>query len=91
MAPDGSYAQQPDGAVRTAEFRQMVLALHGMGLRVVLNVVYNHTFHSGPSSHYSVLDKLVPAYYHRLDEDGCICGSAFGANTAGRGPRPGLL
>ena len=33
-------------------------------------------------SRYSVLDKLVPAYYHRLEDDGSICGSAFGANNA---------
>lgn len=33
-----------------------------------------------------MLDKLVPAYYHRLEKDGSICGSAFGANTAG-GPQ----
>lgn len=47
MVPEGSYAVQPDGAQRSMEFRQMVQALHGIGLRVVLDVVYNHTFHSG--------------------------------------------
>ena len=82
MTPEGGYATDPDGAERTLEFRQMVLALHQMGLRVVLDVVYNHTFHSG-LSRYSVLDKIVPAYYHRLEDDGSICGSAFGANNAG--------
>ena len=46
-APEGSYASQPHGAARVREFRQMVQALHGMGLRIVLDVVYNHTFHSG--------------------------------------------
>ena len=46
---------------------------------------------TGPSSPYSVLDKLVPGYYHRLDPDGCICGSAFGANTAGMTAPPSLL
>lgn len=53
----------------------------------LLHCQYPHGQHvpgAGPSSRYSVLDKLVPAYYHRLDEDGSICGSAFGANTAGR-------
>lgn len=54
MAPEGSYAVQPDGAQRSAEFRQMVRALHGIGLRVVLDVVYNHTFHSGGSPHCTV-------------------------------------
>lgn len=37
---------------------------------------------AGPHSKYSVLDKIVPAYYHRLEADGGICGSAFGANNA---------
>ena len=46
-APEGSYASEPHGAARVREFRQMVQALHAMGLRVVLDVVYNHTFHSG--------------------------------------------
>lgn len=40
-------------------------ALHSIGLRVVLDVVYNHTFASGPTSQHSVLDKVVPGYYHR--------------------------
>jgi len=40
-------------------------ALHTMGLRVVLDVVYNHTFASGPTAQFSVLDKIVPGYYHR--------------------------
>jgi pullulanase-type alpha-1,6-glucosidase len=80
--PEGSYAVEVDGAGRTREFRGMVMGLHRAGLRVVLDVVYNHTFHSGPHSRYSVLDKVVPAYYHRLEADGSICGSAFGANNA---------
>ena len=37
---------------------------------------------AGPSSQYSVLDKVVPGYYHRLEADGSLCGSAFGANNA---------
>ncbi len=46
----GSYAAEVDGAARTREFRCMVAGLHAAGLRVVLDVVYNHTFHSGPNS-----------------------------------------
>lgn len=45
--PEGSYASDSDGTARILEFRGMVKALHGLGLRVVLDVVYNHTFHSG--------------------------------------------
>ena len=40
----------------------MVMALHGLGLRVVLDVVFNHTACTGPSNACSVLDKLVPGY-----------------------------
>jgi pullulanase/glycogen debranching enzyme len=42
---------------------------------VVQDVVYNHTFASGPYSSNSVLDKIVPGYYHRRQEDGEICHS----------------
>ena len=47
--PEGSYASDPDGPGRTLEFREMVAALAGIGLRVVLDVVYNHTVASGPT------------------------------------------
>ena len=47
-------------------------ALNGMGLRVVLDVVYNHTFAAGPASRHSVLDKVVPGYYHRRNAEGVI-------------------
>lgn len=65
-APDGSYASNPDGVARIIEMRAMNLALHEMGLRVVLDVVYNHTNSSGLWEN-SVLDKVVPGYYHRRD------------------------
>lgn len=64
--PEGSYAQDPDGISRIVEFRQMVESLHALGFRVVMDVVYNHTFQSGLDEK-SVLDKIVPGYYHRLD------------------------
>jgi pullulanase-type alpha-1,6-glucosidase len=66
MAPEGSYATQPEGGARVAEFRTMVGALHADGLRVVLDKVYNHTSSSGQAET-SVLDKVVPGYYHRLN------------------------
>jgi pullulanase-type alpha-1,6-glucosidase len=66
MTPEGSYATNPDGAARITEFRTMVGALHRDGLRVVLDQVFNHTSASGQDPT-SVLDRIVPGYYHRLD------------------------
>ncbi len=64
--PDGVYATDPAGVARIKEFRAMVKALHETGLRVVLDVVYNHTNSAGLWDN-SVLDKVVPGYYHRRD------------------------
>ena len=64
--PEGSYATNPDGGARVAEFRTMVGSLHGAGLQVVLDQVFNHTAASGQAER-SVLDKVVPGYYHRLN------------------------
>jgi pullulanase/glycogen debranching enzyme len=81
-APEGSYATDPtDGAVRILEFRRMVQALHRAGLRVGMDVVYNHTYASG-QDRWSVLDRIVPGYYHRLDEAGRVTTSTCCANTA---------
>ncbi|KMT63777.1 alpha-1,6-glucosidase domain-containing protein [Catenovulum maritimum] len=65
-APEGSYASNPDGVSRIKEMREMNKALHDLGYRVVLDVVYNHTAESGLNNK-SVLDKLVPGYYHRYN------------------------
>jgi pullulanase-type alpha-1,6-glucosidase len=79
--PEGSYATDPDGARRIYEFRAMVQALNQAGLRVVMDVVYNHTTASGQAAR-SVLDRLVPGYYHRLDADGNVEHSTCCENTA---------
>lgn len=79
--PEGSYASDPNGTVRNLEFRQMVLGLHRAGLRVVMDVVYNHTPAGGQNSK-SILDRVVPGYYHRLDGNGAITNSTCCANTA---------
>ena len=79
--PEGSYATNADGAARTLEFRSMVQALSSMGLRVVMDVVYNHTHAAGQNA-YSVLDRIVPGYYHRLDGDGNVTNSTCCPNTA---------
>jgi pullulanase-type alpha-1,6-glucosidase len=81
-APEGSYATDPaDGAVRILEFRRMVQALHRAGLRVGMDVVYNHTYAAG-QDRFSVLDRIVPGYYHRLDAAGRVETSTCCANTA---------
>jgi pullulanase len=79
--PEGSYALEPDGAARVREFRAMVQALHAAGLRVGMDVVYNHTFASGQDLK-SVLDRIVPGYYHRLDAAGQVERSTCCENTA---------
>ncbi|MEP7154726.1 MAG: pullulanase-type alpha-1,6-glucosidase [Betaproteobacteria bacterium] len=81
-APEGSYAINPeDAAGRVIEFRRMVMALHREGLRVGMDVVYNHTSASGQKEK-SVLDRIVPGYYHRLDGNGAIEHSTCCENTA---------
>src|SRR5690606_8182224 len=49
--PEGSYSTDPNGPARILEFRRMVAALNGNGLRVVMDVVYNHTAASGQDDH----------------------------------------
>ena len=75
MAPEGSYAREgrQDGGARTREVRTMIGALHGMGLQVILDQVFNHTSDGGQGAH-SVLDRVVPGYYHRLDAAGRVEG-----------------
>ncbi|CAN6460585.1 unnamed protein product [Victoria cruziana] len=80
--PKGSYASNPDGPLRTLEFRKMVQALNRIGLHVVLDVVYNHVHGSGPHDDFSVLDKVVPGYYLRRNADGGIEHSTCTNNTA---------
>ena len=79
--PEGSYSTNPDGSTRVVEFREMVRSLNETGLRVVMDVVYNHTNASGQADK-SVLDRIVPGYYHRLDGDGAVTTSTCCANTA---------
>ncbi|XWS66234.1 hypothetical protein CRYUN_Cryun05aG0182100 [Craigia yunnanensis] len=80
--PKGSYASDPNGPCRIIEFRKMIQALTHIGLRIVLDVVYNHLHASGPFDKDSVLDKIVPGYYLRRNMDGFIENSACVNNTA---------
>ncbi|MGW1398142.1 pullulanase-type alpha-1,6-glucosidase [Streptomyces sp. NPDC002405] len=88
--PEGSYATDPDGTARTVEFRQMVKALNQDGLRVVMDVVYNHTAAAGQADT-SVLDRIVPGYYQRLLADGSVANSTCCANTAPENAMMGKL
>ncbi len=82
--PDGSYSTDPyDPAVRIREFKQMVQALHKAGIRVVLDVVYNHTFNTTESN----FERTVPGYFYRQMSDGSFAdGSACGNETASNRP-----
>jgi pullulanase len=81
-APEGSYASTADGTAKIIEFRRMVQGLSAIGLRVIMDVVYNHTNAAGTSEK-SVLDKLVPNYYQRIHpETGFVYSSSCCANTA---------
>ena len=69
-APQGSYSSNPnDGSARVREFRDMVMGLHSIGLRVIMDVVYNHTTTAGQNAN-SILDQIVPGYYYRLGATG---------------------
>ncbi|WP_345800645.1 pullulanase-type alpha-1,6-glucosidase [Microbacterium sp. AZCO] len=79
--PEGSYATDPNGGARVGEFRSMVGALHGLGLQVVLDEVFNHTAASGQAPT-SVLDQVVPGYYQRLNAAGNVETSTCCQNVA---------
>ena len=84
LAPEGSYTTDPGaahGGRRVAQCREMVAGLHELGLRVVLDQVYNHTTASGLQET-SVLDRVVPGYYHRLDGQGRVETSTCCQNVA---------
>jgi len=78
-APEGSYATNPSDPVsRILELKMAIQALHEKGLKVVLDVVYNHTFRTEHSN----FNTLVPKYYHRTTVDGIFsngsgCGNEF--------------
>ena len=80
--PEGSYSTAPGGTARTREFREMVAGVNRAGLRVVMDVVYNHTPAAGQDPK-SILDRIVPGYYHRLSPTtGAVETSTCCSNTA---------
>ncbi len=81
LVPEGSYATPPHDTNRILEVREMVAAINRLGLRVVIDVVFNHHFAAGRAEH-SVLDRVVPGYFHRLDDLGRVTTSTCCPNTA---------
>ena len=82
--PEGSYSTEPGRPeVRIREFKQMVQALHKAGIRVILDVVYNHTYDIENSN----FQKTYPDYYYRKNADGTYSnGSGCGNETASEQP-----
>ena len=82
--PEGSYSTNPyDPMSRIREFKQMVQALHKAGIRVILDVVYNHTYDIENSN----FQKTYPDYYYRKNVDGTYSnGSGCGNETASEQP-----
>ena len=78
-ALEGSYSLDPyNGEVRIKEFKMAVQALHNANLGVIMDVVYNHTYHANSS-----FNKIVPYYYYRFNADGTnISYSGCGNDTA---------
>ena len=78
--PDGSYSTDPyKPETRIREFKQMVQALHKAGIRVILDVVYNHTFNIDGSN----FQRTYPDYFYRKTADGKYSdGSGCGNETA---------
>lgn len=84
--PEGSYSTDASrGEVRIREMKEMIQALHRQGFRVIMDVVYNHTY-----SLDSWFQRTVPWYYYRVNEDGSVSdGSACGNDTANERPMCG--
>ena len=82
--PEGSYSTNPnDGNVRIKEFKELVKVLHEEGVRVIMDVVYNHTY----DTETSLFNLAVPKYYYRTDEEGNFTnGSGCGNEVASEKP-----
>ena len=80
--PEGSYSTNPfDGSVRIREVKQMVQALHNAGIKVIMDVVYNHMF--SPDNWF---ERSVPDYFLRRKPNGALangsgCGLRYGHRT----------
>ena len=82
--PEGSYSTDPyDPASRIREFKQMIQSLHKAGIRVILDVVYNHTYDVARSN----FTQTAPGYFYRTREDGSL-GNASGCGNETASERP---
>lgn len=84
FVPEGSYSSNSqDPVARIKEVKQMIKSLHDNGIRIVMDVVYNHTY----SIHNSIFDMVEPGYYYRHNHDGSYSnGSGVGNETASERP-----
>ncbi len=78
--PEGGYSTDPsDPSCRIREAKMMIQAMHANGIRVIMDVVYNHTYDVMGCA----LGRVVPQYFYRLNEDGTYAnGSGCGNETA---------
>ena len=83
-AVEGSFSTDPYNPVtRIKEFKQMVQSLHGAGIRVILDVVYNHTTNASVTG----FERTMPGYFYRMSADGSFCNaSGCGNETASEQP-----
>ena len=84
-SPDGWYATKTGDATRVSELKQMVSSMHKKGLKVVMDVVYNHTAEASPATVYN-FNAFAPGYYYRLKSDdtyydGSGCGNEFHSDS----------
>ncbi len=81
--PEGSYSTDPyDGAVRIRECKAMIAALHRAGIRVIMDVVYNHMYEND-----NEFERMAPGYFCRRDDAGGFAnGSGCGNDMASERP-----
>jgi len=84
-SPDGWYASRTDTPVRIKELKEMISAFHSKGIKVVMDVVYNHTAETMPDKAWG-FNAVAPGYYYRLKNDGSYyngsgCGNEFRSDS----------
>lgn len=82
--PEGSYSTEPNNPIsRIKELKTLIMELHNSGFKVILDVVYNHTYRAYDSN----FNQIIPGYYYRLRSDGTFSdGSGCGNELATERP-----